>query len=378
MALIWTIVFLHWIFEQVLLQSDLDISHRVDLYEELRQAAERAKIDLSSKESTTIDLTNYLIPNIDQDISITLSRSELEQMTEHLVTKTIECLDQLLMETATIKEELDKIILVGGQSKMPLVQKKLQDWFGREIDFSIHPDEVVALGGALMAEAIVHQEENQQMFSLVDVLPLQIGIQREDGGMQSFLKSIVLFLHEESMSYNQQSGNNVHYGFSLFQKNANQDQRNYDKIGDYYITDLRSLEYSKIELEFVLADDGELSVSGRCIEKNQPVKISIQGIGTYTEFPTEEPLPSMEIDTGSDQETNEETTNEEITNHSSYEQYTTPTLDETVSQTIKTFETRKQVSMKIGWWHNLRTKRLHLRDWMYPNMQMLYHQMSNK
>ena len=58
-------------FLNVLAQSDLDISHRVDLYEELRQAAERAKIDLSSKESTTIDLTNYLIPNIDQDISIT-------------------------------------------------------------------------------------------------------------------------------------------------------------------------------------------------------------------------------------------------------------------------------------------------------------------
>ena len=63
------------------------------------------------------------------------------------------------------------------------------------------------------------------MFSLVDVLPLQIGIQREDGKLQFFLKSILPFRHEESMSYNQQNGNNVHYDFSLFQKNANQDQK---------------------------------------------------------------------------------------------------------------------------------------------------------
>ena len=186
------------------------------------------------------------------------------------------------------KRELDKIILVGGQSKMPLVQKKLQIGLAEKSIFPYTQMKLSLWEVLLMAEAIVHQQENQQMFSLVDVLPLQIGIQREDGEncspfekhTPSDTKKVCHTINKAETTYT-----------TIFplQKNANQDQRNYDKIGDYYITDLRSLEYSKIELEFVLADDGELSVLGRCIEKKSTGKNINQGIGTYAEFPTEEP-----------------------------------------------------------------------------------------
>ena len=292
----------HWICAQFQNRTGIDISYRVDIYDQLRQLAESAKIILSKEDTTNISLHGMIhLPEISTDVQIELSRVQLEELVDHLVQQTIDCFDRLLVETATVKDELDTIILVGGQSKMPLVQQKLQNWFGREIDFSVHPDEAVALGGALMAEAIIQQEKNNTIFSLMDVLPLQIGIQRESGEIEILFEKHTPLPSRRKMILQTTKKRQRTLRFSLFQKGVSTEISQYDKIGDYYIKNLWDVNmsshpntpqnYVHIELDFSLADDGELSISGRNIQTNTVVPIDIQGIGTYTTFETTEPLP---------------------------------------------------------------------------------------
>ena len=295
----------HWIFAQFQKRTGIDISYRVDIYDQLRQLAESAKITLSKEESTNISLHGIInLPETSTSVPIELSRVQLEGLVDHLVQQTIDCFDRLLGETATVKEELDTIILVGGQSKMPLVQQKLQHWFGREIDFSIHPDEAVALGGALMAEAIIQQKKNNTIFSLMDVLPLQIAIQRENGDIEILFEKHTPLPNKKRIVLQTTKKRQRTLRFSLFQKGVSPNISQYDKIGDYYIKNLwndhlpsgpnTQQDYVHIELNFSLADDGELSISGRNIQTNTVVTIDIQGIGTYATFETNTPLPVIQ------------------------------------------------------------------------------------
>src|SRR4051794_18492283 len=131
-------------------QEGIDLRRDRMALQRLKEAAEKAKIELSSVEQTDVNL-----PFITADASgpkhlnITLTRAKLEQLTQPLVERTVPPMDAALKDAGQSKGDIDEVILVGGQTRMPAVQRKVQSFFGKEPNRGINPDEVVALGAAI-------------------------------------------------------------------------------------------------------------------------------------------------------------------------------------------------------------------------------------
>src|SRR5512144_1228296 len=153
-------------------QHKIDLAQSPIAMQRVKKGAEAAKIDLSLIPNVSIDL-----PFIEEkkgkpvDIRLQLSRQQLNDLTADLVDRTFEICDQVLGERNIRPEDIDEIILVGGQSRMPLVQQKLQEHFGKLPRKGVHPDECVALGAALLAESM----DQIDSVTLIDALSMPIG-----------------------------------------------------------------------------------------------------------------------------------------------------------------------------------------------------------
>jgi len=157
----------------------VDLSKDKLALQRLDESAEKAKLELSSTTETNIN-----IPFISQGsdgplhLDITLTRAKLEELAAEYVDKSIEIIKRALEAASMKKEEIDEIILVGGQTRMPAIQKAVQDLFGKEPNRSINPDEVVAAGAAIQAGIF---QGDVQDITLVDVIPLSLSIETMGG-----------------------------------------------------------------------------------------------------------------------------------------------------------------------------------------------------
>lgn len=174
-------IVMEWIINEFKKDSGVDLSKDKMALQRLKEAAEKAKIELSSSAQTSINL-----PFITADASgpkhltLTLSLAKFEQMIASFVEKTIApC--RLALEDADIKpENIDEIILVGGSTRIPLVQRKVREFFNKEPNKSVNPDEAVALGAAVQAGILTGDVTN---LLLLDVTPLTLGIETMGGVM---------------------------------------------------------------------------------------------------------------------------------------------------------------------------------------------------
>ncbi|MCB9789636.1 molecular chaperone DnaK [Candidatus Nomurabacteria bacterium] len=171
-------------FDQVLIDHLADgfkADHGIDLRDDktalqrLKEAAERAKIELSSAENTEIN-----IPYITADakgpkhLKLTLTRAELEKLVSDLIDATVEPCKKALADAKVKKEDIDQVLLVGGMTRMPAVQKKVKEFFGKEPNKTVNPDEVVAVGAAIQGGVIAGDVRD---ITLLDVTPLSLGLE---------------------------------------------------------------------------------------------------------------------------------------------------------------------------------------------------------
>lgn len=179
-------------FDQVLIDhfiSEFKKEQGIDLKEDpaslqrLKEAAEKAKITLSSSESSDVNL-----PYITADskgpkhFRMTLNRSDLEKMVMSLVEKTFASVDKALSDAGVSKSDIDEVVMVGGMTRMPLVLRKVEEYFGKKPNQSVNPDEVVAVGAALQG-AVLAGDSSVEDITLLDVTPLSLGIEVNAGEM---------------------------------------------------------------------------------------------------------------------------------------------------------------------------------------------------
>jgi molecular chaperone DnaK len=168
-----------WLCDEFKRDQGIDLRQDRTALQRIKEAAEKAKIELSSVTQTEINL-----PFITADASgpkhltITLTRSKLEQLVMDLADKTLEPCRQALTDAGKTSSQIDEVILVGGQTRMPLVQKKVKEFFGREPHKGVNPDEVVAVGAAIQA-GVLKGEVKEVL--LLDVTPLTLGIETLGG-----------------------------------------------------------------------------------------------------------------------------------------------------------------------------------------------------
>jgi molecular chaperone DnaK len=154
-------------------------------WQRIRDAAEEVKVALSERENATVHVP-FVCQSADGkplDLKVNVSRSELEALTGHLVERTIDVCREVLAARGISASEVDDILLVGGQSRMPLVSRRIREVFGKDPTKGIHADEAVAIGAALLAEA----EARIDSVVLIDVLPMGIGVGLPGGRMAPVL-----------------------------------------------------------------------------------------------------------------------------------------------------------------------------------------------
>ncbi len=163
----------------------IDLTETPIALQRVKNAAEAAKIDLSLMQNVSIDL-----PFIAErrgtpvDLRMTLSREQLNQLTADLVERTFEICDEVLTEKGIARSQIDEIILVGGQSRMPLVQQRLTQHFGKAPRKGVHPDECVALGAALLADSL----DSPDSVVLLDALSMPIGFGLPTGRFRKIIE----------------------------------------------------------------------------------------------------------------------------------------------------------------------------------------------
>jgi molecular chaperone DnaK len=170
-----------WLCDEYKRDQGVDLRQDKMALQRLKEAAEKAKIELSTVQQTEVNL-----PFITADASgpkhlnITLTRAKLEQLIMDLVEKTLGPCRQALTDAGKTAAKIDEVILVGGQTRMPLVQKKVKEFFGKEPNKGVNPDEVVAVGAAIQA-GVLRGEVRDVL--LLDVTPLTLGIETLGGVM---------------------------------------------------------------------------------------------------------------------------------------------------------------------------------------------------
>jgi molecular chaperone HscA len=261
--------------------TDTMLHEDTSLNQSLRLAAEDAKKMVGKNETYTQTISAYLL-NLD---SLTF-----ERLITPLVSKTIQACANALKDAKLTTQDIQKVLLVGGSTRVPLVKKELRKFFGQEPDDSCNPDEVVALGAAIQADILAG---NRKDILLLDVTPLSLGIETVGGLMDTIISRNSKVPHSAARSYTTSIDGQTNLRISVYQGERDLVQYN-RKLGEFILKNIPPMAAGlpKIEVQFVLDADGILIVKAK--ELRSGIETSVEIKSTYGI--TEEEMALMLID----------------------------------------------------------------------------------
>lgn len=263
--------------------------HKTDLRKDkmalqrLKDVAEKAKCELSSVKETEINLP-FIISTSRNDalhLQRTLTRDKLEELTVDLIERTIHICKKTLREADIDKSELDDVILVGGQTRMPKVQEVVGEFFGLEPCKGVHPDEVVALGASIQGSALL--DEDSDML-LLDVTPHSLGIMIVGGYFHKLIEQNTTVPTSKSHIFTTVKDNQTSVKILVLQGEAERADEN-ELLGEFILTGLRRASKGEVEIEvtFEISADGIVSVSAKDLENGKKQSITVTATSGLTE-----------------------------------------------------------------------------------------------
>ncbi len=248
--------------------NTMDLKNDAIALQRLKETSERVKIELSSKEISEINLP-YITADVSgpKHLNMEITRAKLESLVENLINKTLEPCDMAIKDSGKKLSDIDSVILIGGQTRMPKVQEVVKDFFKKKIKKNVNPDEAVAIGAAIQGGVLSGKIKD---ILLLDVTPLSLGLETIGGVMTKLIEKNTTIPTNKKQIFSTATDNQPAVTVRIFQGERQLASAN-KLLGQFDLTDIPSAPRGvpQIEVSFDIDSNGILKVSAKNLSTNK-------------------------------------------------------------------------------------------------------------
>ncbi len=290
---------INYLVEEFKKEQGIDLRSDPLAMQRLKEAAEKAKIELSSTQQTDANLP-YITANATgpKHMNIKVTRAKLESLVEDLITRSIETLKVALKDASLSVSEIQDVILVGGQTRMPMVQKKVAEFFGKEPRKDVNPDEAVAVGAAVQGGVLSGDVKD---VLLLDVTPLSLGIETMGSVMTPLITKNTTIPAKHSQVFSTAEDNQSAVTIHVLQGERKRARDN-KSLGQFNLDGIQAAPrgLAQIEVTFDIDADGILHVSAKDKHTGHEQKITIKASSGLNENEIQKMIHEAELNAESD------------------------------------------------------------------------------